>query len=76
MPQKRKHVTLTLEKKCEIIQELDKGRSIRFVADKFDTPRSTVADIKNKKHQITRYVSSSFQRISKMDVNSNFNIFY
>lgn len=66
--EKRKHVTLSFEKKCQIIQHLEKGSSIRHVGKMFNVPRSTVLDIKKKKTEIKRYVASSFHGIGKCEL--------
>lgn len=62
---KRKHVTASLAKKCEVLKELESGKSVRFVAMKFNMAKSTVADIKRKGTQIKTFVSSSYHTIRK-----------
>ena len=42
---KRRRYVLTLEKKIEIIREIEKGKSQRRVAEIFKLPKSTVGDI-------------------------------
>nr|CAI5849511.1 unnamed protein product [Callosobruchus analis] len=57
MATKRKHVILALEKKAEIIRQLDSGHSSTSVAARFNVGKSTISDIKKKKYEILRYVS-------------------
>jgi len=42
---KRKRSVLTLAKKLEIIDELKKGKSVRFVSGQFGVPKFWVSDI-------------------------------
>lgn len=59
---KRKHKTLTLAQKFEIIQKLDNGRSpVQLVAE-YGVGRSTITDIKKKKNKIVEYMNSHQQR--------------
>lgn len=60
-PNKRPHKTLTLSKKCEILDSLDKSGSIRQTAANFGVPRSTIFDIKKNKDKIRNFVSKSYQ---------------
>lgn len=57
MASKRKHVTLTLEKKAEILRQLESGCSFTSLAVRFNVGKSTISDIKKKKNEILRYVS-------------------
>lgn len=64
-PNKRQHVTLTIQDKLKILDALDKGNSIRNVAEKFNVAKSTIFDIKNKKAKLRGFVSSSYKGIGK-----------
>uniref|UniRef100_A0A1B6CZJ3 HTH CENPB-type domain-containing protein n=1 Tax=Clastoptera arizonana TaxID=38151 RepID=A0A1B6CZJ3_9HEMI len=52
MSVKRKHVTLTLEQKCKILKELDRGDSVTKVASDYGIGKSTVCDIKKRRESI------------------------
>ena len=56
---KRKRTVLTLEKKLEILKELQRGSSQRAVGDKFNVPKSTVADIWKDRQKITDAIAAS-----------------
>ncbi len=56
---KRKRSVLTLEKKLEILKELEKGLSQRVVGEKFGVAKSTVADIWKDRQKIINAISSS-----------------
>ena len=53
------HRVVTLEKKLEIISQLKKVKSQRFVSSLFDIPKSTVADVWKARDKIERHVSAS-----------------
>lgn len=57
---KRKHKTLTLKEKCDILQSLDEGKTIRQVAEKFHVPKSTICDIKKNKEKIKQFISNTY----------------
>ena len=50
---------VTLEKKLEIISQIKKVKSQRFVSSLFDIPKSTVADVWKAREKIERHVSAS-----------------
>lgn len=56
--EKRKHVTLTILKKVEIIRMLDSNLSVNFLAKKFGIGPSTVYDIKKNREKILKYYGS------------------
>ena len=56
---KRKRTVLTLEKKLEVLKELDKGLSQRLVGEKHGIAKSTVADIWKDREKITTAIASS-----------------
>ena len=41
---KRKHKTLTLKEKCEILQSLDEGKTIKQVAEKFHIAEMDISE--------------------------------
>ncbi len=56
---KRKRAVLTLEKKFNIVKELEKGISQRAVGEKFGVAKSTVADIWKDRAKLSAAASSS-----------------
>ena len=56
---KRCHRVVTLKKKLEIISQLKKVKSQRFVSSLFDIPKSAVADVWKAREKIERHVSAS-----------------
>lgn len=58
---KRQHKTLTLAEKCKILDTLESGKSIRQVGEQFNVSKSTIFDIKSKKHEIRKYVSQTLK---------------
>ena len=56
---KRCRRVVTLEKKLEIISQLKRVKSQRFVSSLFDIPKSTVADVRKVREKIKRHVSAS-----------------
>lgn len=54
---KRKHTTLNLQQKREIIRLVDSGESVRSIAGKFSIGKSTVSDIYKNKANLTDYAS-------------------
>ncbi|XP_014286744.1 protein bric-a-brac 1 isoform X3 [Halyomorpha halys] len=55
MSLKRKHITLTLDKKYEILKRLENGEKVSRLSKEFDIGRATIHDIKKKKDQIESY---------------------
>ena len=56
---KRKRNVVTLETKLQIIAELKEGRSQRLVAELYNIPKSTIADIWKIRDKIEQHVSAS-----------------
>lgn len=56
---KRKHVTLTLEKKCEILKRLEKGEKIAHLSKEFNIGRATIHDIKQNKNKIEDFFKTT-----------------
>lgn len=49
---KRKHVTLSLKQKLEILEKLEKGQSATSLALEYGCGRQTISDFKNKKEKL------------------------
>ena len=54
-PVKRRHKTITLKEKLEIIEKLEKGQSGRILAQEYGIGRATVSDFKRQKEKIREY---------------------
>lgn len=55
----RKRVNLTISKKIEILKELDKGSSAKYVAKIFGISCRTVYDIRSNKEKLLQYFSNT-----------------
>lgn len=58
MSEKRKHVTLTLDKKYEILKRLDKGDKILQLSKEYNVGRATIHDIRLKREKIESFYKS------------------
>ncbi|XP_031334550.1 jerky protein homolog-like [Photinus pyralis] len=56
MAPKRKHKTLSIKQKSEIIERLNKGESGKVLVAEYGVGRSTICDIKKKKAKIDRFI--------------------
>ncbi|XP_069821771.1 large ribosomal subunit protein uL23m isoform X1 [Dendropsophus ebraccatus] len=56
---KRKHVTLTIPQKLEIIRRLESGESRTCIMEEYNIGSSTIYDIKKRKDQLCSFVASS-----------------
>lgn len=56
---KRKHVSLTILQKVEIIRKLDAGTTARLIATEFGISQRTVYDIRKNKDKILEYYAST-----------------
>lgn len=56
---KRKHVTLTIPQKLEIIRRLESGESRTSIMEEYNIGSSTIYDIKKRKDQLCSFVASS-----------------
>lgn len=52
---KRKHVVLSIQKKIEIIEHLEKGRCAKSLADEYNIGELTVRDLKKKKMDLLKF---------------------
>ncbi|GBO15325.1 Jerky [Araneus ventricosus] len=57
--EKRKHVTLTLNQKLEIIKRLEKGENRNILMNEFNIGSSTIYDIKKQKDELMKFASQS-----------------
>ncbi|KFM65526.1 Jerky protein, partial [Stegodyphus mimosarum] len=57
--EKRKHVTLTLNQKLEIIKRLEKGENRNVLMNEFNIGSSTIYDIKKQKDELMKFASQS-----------------
>lgn len=57
--EKRKHITLTLNQKLEIIERLEKGESRKSLSNEFNVGSSTIYDIKTKKDELIKFATQS-----------------
>lgn len=55
----RKHVTLTLDQKIEIIKLIENGQNYGIIAEKYGIGKSTVGDIKKNKDKIIKFVTTT-----------------
>lgn len=55
--EKRSRIVLTIEKKLEIIKELDKGATAVALSVQFGVPRTTINDIKKNANEIQTFAS-------------------
>lgn len=53
---KRKHVTLTIGQKCEILDKIKEGISSSILAQQFNVGKATITDIKHKEEKIRSFV--------------------
>lgn len=64
MDGKRKHVTLTLNKKYEILKRLEKGEKLLHLAKEYNVGRATIHDIKKKKDDIESFFKKNDSNVS------------
>lgn len=57
--QKRKHKTLTIKEKCEILDRLNRNESYSSLASEYGVGRSTIYDIKKNHEKIQQFVSTT-----------------
>lgn len=57
--QKRKHVTLSISQKLEIIKLLEKGENRNVLMNEFNIGSSTIYDIKKQKDELMHFASQS-----------------
>ncbi|CAG4981148.1 unnamed protein product [Parnassius apollo] len=57
--QKRKHKTLTIKEKCDILDRLNRNESFSSLASEYGVERSTIYDIKKNHEKIKQFVSTT-----------------
>jgi hypothetical protein len=63
MAPKRKHVTLNIKEKHEILKKLEFGVSGASLAAKYNVGTSTISDIKKNKSKIEKFVGNCYQSL-------------
>lgn len=58
----RKRVSLTIEKKLEIIERHENGESQKSLADKFNVGRTTISDILKRKNKFFNFMNHGHDR--------------
>ena len=56
---KRKHLTLSITQKVELLLKLDRGVSVRCRTEEYGVGTTTVYDLKKQKDKILKYYSDS-----------------
>ncbi|KAJ3640561.1 hypothetical protein Zmor_003854 [Zophobas morio] len=56
---KRKHVTLPIKKKLQILKALDEGECVTQLAMQYGVGKSTICDIKKKRCSINQYLTNA-----------------
>ncbi|XP_064410276.1 jerky protein homolog [Latimeria chalumnae] len=56
---KRKHVSLSILQKVELLKKLDKGTSVRALCELYNVGSSTVYDLKKQKDKIMKFFADS-----------------
>lgn len=59
MSAKRKHNTLKIEQKLEILKLIDLGEGFATLAQKYGVGKSTISDIKKNKFKLLEFASST-----------------
>lgn len=62
---KRKHVTLSIKEKIDLIKSLEAGTTVTALAEKYKVGKSTICDIKRNKERILSYATTSSSLINK-----------
>lgn len=57
--QKRKHKTLTIKEKCDILDRLNSNESFSSLASEYGVGRSTIYDIKKNHEKVKQFVSTT-----------------
>uniref|UniRef100_UPI00398F7695 general transcription factor II-I-like isoform X2 n=1 Tax=Pristiophorus japonicus TaxID=55135 RepID=UPI00398F7695 len=56
---KRKHVSISIQQKMELLKKLDKGTSVQALCEFYNVGSSTVYDLKKKKDKILKFFADS-----------------
>lgn len=65
MSSKRKHVTLSLKEKIDVINSLKAGSTVSGLSEKYKVGKSTICDIKKNKAKILSYVTTASSLTNK-----------
>ncbi|KAG5861026.1 hypothetical protein JTB14_032400 [Gonioctena quinquepunctata] len=57
--QKRKHKTLTIKEKCDILDRLNRNETFSSLASEYGVGRSTIYDVKKNHEKIKKFVSTT-----------------
>lgn len=57
--EKRKHNSLTITKKVELLRKLEKGTSISNLCKEYNVGKSTIYDLKNKKNELFKFFAEA-----------------
>ncbi|GFX07796.1 uncharacterized protein TNCV_4160651 [Trichonephila clavipes] len=59
MASKRKHSTLTLKDKLEVLKRLDKGEGVTKLATEFNVGKATICDWRKNRRKLEQYCANS-----------------
>ncbi|GFW05512.1 uncharacterized protein TNCV_436931 [Trichonephila clavipes] len=59
MASKRKHSTLTLKDKLEVLKRLDKGEGVTKLATEFNVAKATICDRRKNRRKLEQYCVNS-----------------
>lgn len=59
MALKRKHITLSIKDKCDIIKSLESGATVTALSKKYNVGKATICDMKKNKRKIIDYFTAS-----------------
>ncbi|GFY17524.1 hypothetical protein TNCV_3518791 [Trichonephila clavipes] len=67
MASKRKHSTLTLKDKLEVLKRLDKGEGVTKLATEFNVGKATICDWRKNRRKLEQYCANSSGETQKTD---------
>lgn len=59
MASKRKHITLSIKDKFDIIKSLETGTTVTALSKKYNVGKATICDMKKNKNKIISYFTAS-----------------
>lgn len=60
MTSKRKHITLSIKDKVDIIKSLESGTTVTALAKEYNVGKATICNIKQNKGKIVDHVAASY----------------
>ncbi|CAH1371257.1 unnamed protein product, partial [Tenebrio molitor] len=60
MAPKRKHVTVTLKQKSEILKKIDSGQTGKNLASEYNVGASTISNIRRNRQNIKRFIEHCY----------------